>query len=819
MGTEWRVAPWVAVRVAGLPAEVLSGLAVTRSAALLERLDKLQERHLILSSSCVDDLFEAVNGCQDVALRRFLLTLKRAVHGGRPIASMLATDPRAGQLPTAVRARLSDLATAESEVDIAIGEYESTYAQESNQVAATMRQRLLDADMLGHVMLSSPDLWNAVQWISHASPVERITARQQRHESALARYLFRAATRTSPFGGFAAVALVSWRRPPSGSHGAGWQSVTCLRVDALHRWVSRHLDPAAAARLPLSATRLGTPSLGPAARQVLDVAQNRSTDAVATMLARSAEERPVWTRLVDSLVGAGVLNRMLPKTAVDHSGLLFLARELEQLGDSRMAGEVRELAGLIKDYPEAPLADRERRLARLTDTLALERGSVPVYVDTSWSGLSREALGIDLEELRDIVRPALALARSALTDIPHQLLRDAFTDRFGRGGLCRDVAAFLTELSQHDQLVSRVRGLTAPPSWIDSPLGRRVAEAEHGPVQLEPALFDSLLAEDGPASFGVLVQAVPASPDEPTAFGRLVLNGIYSGRYKYLSRYLGAPDLTTRAALADVRAQLAQMEPLPVEITPVLGLNFQLHPRLTSWVLEVPGEPSPDPGRTLPLSDLLLSHDCQDDTLRLFSTRLEREVEPIHLGFLRDLNLPDDLLLLRALSPRIAEDTVSERVRMYDVLDRWEIFQGLPVRAYRPRLEVGRLVLERARWATPFAAVPLPERSEAPASFARRLDSWRRGTGLPRRGFVRRLVPGLAGAGAHVPPQYLDFHNPLSFHGLRRLVTDVHAGRLPDGWLLMSELLPRPEDATLSIAGRAHVSELLVHVDGHHANG
>ena len=819
---------------------------------MAENLGREQELLAMLSRECVANLFEAIDGCDDVPQRRLLLTLKRRLYSGKSIAPILGKSPAIDQLPPKIRGTLSDIASAEADVDRAALRYELTYLQEMLELEAALRDRIVGSDWLGEVLLSSYDLWNAAQWIMRAPPGVPVSIRQQKHEDALARYMFRAAARTVPFGGFAAVALVSFERghkhapaarPTTGADGfpdGRWQSTTHIHVSALERWVSRSLDHSSAANLPLRVSPVikvspgappvatfasdpgivGAVPLGPLMQRVLDVAGGISTKAVCELLACSSEEGAVWRQLVDSMVETGLLTRDLPRTLPDHAGLVALSRRLDQLGDARLSGQVLEIAGLVANYPRTPAQERAEHLVDLNRTLGLDSDVVPLYVDKTLHGMTSAGLGIALPNLRDIVQPALTLARAVLSDEPHRWLCGAFLERFGPNGICRDVPALLTDLIQDNRLISNLRRISDPVLWMDSPLRNAIAEADKTSISLDPSLFESMDTPDGPCSLAAFVQL-----DAPNLHAlragdyRVVLNGIQSGRYKYLSRYLGGRDPTAQLALAEVREKFASSaDPMPVEIMPVLGLNFQVHPQLTSWALEIPGEPSLDPERTLPLSDLSLRFDSEVRQLKVSSTRLQRDIEPIHLGFLRDLNLPDQLLLIRALSPRISEDTVSERVKIYDVLDRSDAARNLPLRRYRPRLEAGRLVMERARWAIPLAEVPLQFPGESRPAFFRRLTMWRRDAGLPARGFVRRLMPGVAGVAAHNTPQYLDFNNPFTFAVIQRLATR-NEHRLQSGWLLMRELLPSSENAFLTVNGRSHVSELLVQFEGGFAGG
>jgi len=868
MNGEWHAEPWLGVRVAGLPADVLAGLQLTRSSRMADRLEREHERLAARARECAADLFGAINGCDDVLQRRLLLTLKRRLYGGKPIAPVLADNPLAERLPTAIQAALADIAESEAAVARVSSRYASVYDEEILGLETALRDRVVDRDWLGEVLLSSSDLWQAAQWIKRAPSGVPVSTRQRRHESALARYMFRAATRTVPFGGLAAVALVCLEDPADcvpvtpdavpgcPSRQTHWHRTATVHLQTLQQWLRRRLTDASAGGLllrvpPVIKVGPGAPPvatfpvsgpwergpylaqraasgrgvvesipIGPLMQEVLAVAGGNSAHAACELLARSAEERGVWRQLVDSMVQTGLLTRDLPPISPDYAGLVKLSRLLERLGDAESSSQVLQIAQLVADFPQAEAEKKAEYLLRLSRTLHSKPGIVPLYADTTLHGLTREGLGVGLRDLREIVRPALAHAQAVQSDEPHRWLCRSYLKRFGPDGVCRDVPALLVDLLQDGRLMSNLRRISAPPPWVNSSLGKAIAAAGQDRLSLDASLFSRPGTPDGSCSLAAFVQLDAPGPRALRAGDyRVVLNGVQSGRYKYLSRYLGGGDSEALRALADVRAKfVSPTGPVPVEIMPVLGLNFQVHPRLTSWILEIPGEPTPDPERTLPLSDLTLRFDGPTSELRIASTRLGRDIELIHLGFLRDLSLPDQLLLIRALSPRISEDTVSERAMIYDVLDRTDAARRHPLRPYRPRLEVGRLVMERARWAVPLTEVPVPSPHESGAAFFARLTRWRRDSGLPARGFVRRLLSGRVATTPPGPPQYLDFSNPFTIPVLQRLATEGNHRPEP-GWLVMRELLPSPENATLQVNGRSHVSELLVQFEWEQAVG
>jgi hypothetical protein len=182
-------------------------------------------------------------------------------------------------------------------------------------------------------------------------------------------------------------------------------------------------------------------------------------------------------------------------------------------------------------------------------------------------------------------------------------------------------------------------------------------------------------------------------------------------------------------------------------------------------------------------------------------------VELVHLGFLRDVGLPDELLLLRALSPRCGEESVAERMDLYNSLDWIDLVRGAGLAPFRGRLTVGRVVVERARWAVPLHEVPRRGRTEPPSRHCRRLWRWQTEQRLPRCSFARRLSPRRLAGSAAASRFYLDWHSPFAGEWLG---LDREDGAAGDDWLVMTELLPSPHEALLRRGGAGRAAEVVV---------
>ena len=108
------------------------------------------------------------------------------------------------------------------------------------------------------------------------------------------------------------------------------------------------------------------------------------------------------------------------------------------------------------------------------------------------------------------------------------------------------------------------------------------------------------------------------------------------------------------------------------------------------------------------------------------------------------------------------------------------------------RAQIGRLVVRRARWSTPAAALPAKPDD---------LAAWARELGLPRRVFARSPLER--------KPRYVDFESPSLRRQLVRLVAPARE-QLPDRSVEFTEMLPGPDECWLQSDAGHHTSELRV---------
>ncbi|URN14118.1 lantibiotic dehydratase family protein [Streptomyces radiopugnans] len=128
-----------------------------------------------------------------------------------------------------------------------------------------------------------------------------------------------------------------------------------------------------------------------------------------------------------------------------------------------------------------------------------------------------------------------------------------------------------------------------------------------------------------------------------------------------------------------------------------------------------------------------------------------------------------------------------------------DLFQVLPEAAHSPRITVDRLVVARETWRIPAGSTDFAAEKDEARRFVR-ARQWREETGLPRFVFVA--------SPAEPRPFYVDFDSPVYVTVLAKALRRL-ARRDPDGQVVVTEMLPTPEQTWLTDdEGRSYTSEL-----------
>ncbi len=821
--SDWFLDTWCAVRVAGLPSSTLLTLTASEAAARLTTLlDK--ERSLGGLRECaIEDLHASLaeygkgSSPQARTTRRTILALKRAIFNGRPL---LAESDWPTVSPQAQRS-LALLAAAEKDIASLTAQYADAADREWRRCEMKLRQLINRPELLHSLLLTGRSFASSAISLAALPKGSALTRRQQRALRRIGTYAFRAAYRTTPFAGLTAVGVLPVRDCLTATRRRCDPQLTAVRTLDVFR-VTSLLLPAlqGSVNVPLRANPFRTIRSGhpPRLRYVpvrevahyhepAEIECSEHIDAVLAQPPGSVEDRaadlaacwnPQLTRqLIGQLIHVGLLHPVVQQPPSGQGRFKRWLRDLANLGAD--SASLREADTLLEAYEQPDVQGRLCLLDRL-DSILPGTGKAPFFEDVLIDP-SSDPNGVRLpsrtETIRRELAPLIHLCRASSTSLPHYLLCNEFMKRFGLDGRCDDLGGFIVDMLGDQTLLAHLRRPPQPPLWLESHLLREIEDRAERIVECDPSWFSHLPQKHDPGSASAFLQFAEA--DDPPL---MILNGVQAGRYKYLSRFLQT-DLSSHARpLREIRTVFDQADPVPVELAPCLGINFQLHPALCPYSLQLPGEPDLAE-TTLPLSDFFLFFDQSARTLKTKCKSLGRFVEFIHLGSLRDPVLPDPLLLLRALSPRYRDDLLAERVALYNFLDARAFVAGALPR-FRPRLTVGRLVLERARWALRTTCVPCRETGESAAAFLRRLTEWRHENDVPERTIGRRLSLAPSGDPTFSNPLYMDWSSPVTLNELHHVLSGENENR---EWLVLQEAIPLPEESPTLFGSEPRATE------------
>lgn len=243
----------VLARICGLPADVLERFS-TRLCDTLPERDAIASALNDARTRLEDALFAAVPRV-DAATRRILLSVKRDCHNARPLAHHAAA-PSWSDIRHVAGDVADEVVSLEARLDAWDAAFADAFAAERDRQRHALHGVLRDRAFMRGLAMGSADLANALRDVD--APSAGATRRDERAETALLRYVTRAAIKVSPFSTLTTVGLGTLRRHagPAGIELRGpWRTRSVLRLkrfllDQAVFFLLRH--PAFRDRLPLA---------------------------------------------------------------------------------------------------------------------------------------------------------------------------------------------------------------------------------------------------------------------------------------------------------------------------------------------------------------------------------------------------------------------------------------------------------------------------------------------------------------------------------------------------------------------------------------
>ncbi|MFE9369803.1 lantibiotic dehydratase [Streptomyces sp. NPDC006711] len=852
----------VGARIAGLPTTALDASRIPLSTELALDIALLDQRLLLEAQQLSDALYGVIGAERARPFKAKLVGLRRAVHQGARIGSLVDAAAPPGILGEALTARLRAHAALRHTRDERFAELERVLPAETRTAARALRTLVRDPEFATGLDYASPDLYeDLLRWAAHDTagrrPLDDAAVR-------LAKYAGRAMAKPTPLTTFAASGRGRWA--------AGAGPAVDLRSTARKR-----THPAEVALLPLSriaAALAHVPELGHAVQLRVNptATPERSAEgerwlftvpgpsgAVRTLPAtgalnailRAVAEAGSPQRLRE-LLGAGgpgstadaVITRLvrlgllevrigLPDQDLDAAALCaWLGRHLPRPRTKDRLSLLLDDLRAVRDQIEAArtadagshraitaglrrhLTKAAQRLELLGPTEQLEQS--PLYF--SHTVADDTAVALD----PDAWRPALAdlaLVPALLTPFdtlapPRAALRQQAVSVYGPG-FTRSFTRFLQDFGGWWEAAG-----SHPPTGRDArrqdalrQLIAATAPAPDGTIRLVPdEVRDLCGAWPEPDTSGDTHTCyVQTLPGPPSGLG-LVLNTVTCGHgtgLTRITRLLGEPAGDTHI---DGMSEGPASRPRPVEFDAVFASALNQRAPATRYAIDLDGSTSHrPPERLIRPGDLDVVHDPRTRRLRLVHRATGRVIRPLHLGLLATPLLPAQARLLVEAFGQTSYAFWADWPQLWRLLPS-EHTGAAPGWSAMPRLALGAVVLRRATWFIDAGGAPARAPGESDAAYLVRVHTWRAALGLPRRCFLRSLTArpadGFTGPALRDKdrkPVYLDFAHA---HLLRVFERAAATGRP----LLLTEALPDLHDAPAHQDGRRHVTEFVIEV-------
>ncbi|MEU7827471.1 lantibiotic dehydratase [Nonomuraea sp. NPDC049129] len=876
----------VVVRVAGVPVAALSRLRLDSAYGRAEELARQAATLRRDGEALAEALYPLIGALDPGTAKPALVGLRRALHQRRLPRDTEWNARVAALVPADIGDAIESWIVTRHRLDEGRRALDDVFAAELREKELVLR------DVAGHpgfrraLSQASPALFGELaKWL--ADPRRRP---RRQSMARLAKYLARAAAKTSPYGTFMASGTGTWadgespvRFTPAEVHGV--LEIHTFLLQRIGETLTR--DPRLARHLALrvnpSATfRDGTVSfIGRSAEEpivtlpataaveaCLNLAARRPGSTLAELRSRLAggatDESPVEAFL-QALVRAGLLEEQHPVADQSADPLGDLAEWVADHGGAEFADVVQALRRVRRQARLPVVVDdveghwkRQHELeAALTD-LAEPLGFEPAALD----GQGRHTFRENAVFTGSVAEAGSAAWRPALEDLdvvrrwlgafdltlPFRIALGAyFSERFGPDAhvpllvlhrALQEVLAQDGESAEPSDAAREVARLMGPSmgaggALSESPLPRLrelaaiqrearqavLAQPERDGVVSVPAELIRKLADDWPSwvvpprSLACYVQVVPGHG----GIG-LVLNAAHTGYGRGRSRVL--------ALMAEATGESRATEHRPsgrvlAELGGVAASALNRRVPHVAYEIDYPFAVSSRPTEErIPLGDLGMVLDPRNGLLKVVSERLGADLSALHLGMMSDLLLPPAARLLI----QVSGETHYVHPSIPLLADPADLDLPSSLVAY-PRVEIGGVVIQRARWIVPKETLPERAKGETDAAYLLRLASWLHEHDIPVRSFVRFARPdGGAGEGTgdwtqwifdkSRKPVYVDFANWFLVTAFEKMLAS--SGPM----VIFDEVLPDFEDALGPDPDDPSVTEFLIEIsdqDGRHA--
>lgn len=284
----------------------------------------------------------------------------------------------------------------------------------------------------------------------------------------------------------------------------------------------------------------------------------------------------------------------------------------------------------------------------------------------------------------------------------------------------------------------------------------------------------------------------------------MVLNQVFPGRSRLSSRFL---EVLNKEEIEDIKQYLKEgtIDGIAATLPGVFGFNANYHPNLCEYELDINPYPNDrKSSKKLSLDNLSLVVDKKTDKLFL-KGKDGKLVDVWYQGFLTPALLPPIQKKLAGMMEGQAH-YLTGAIALENILVKGIV-------NHIPRVCLGKIVLSRETFIIPRKLLPNPDKS--PAEFFMEVQEWKNTQKLPNEIFSR-FVPlgkallssddnetGINNSIKNMKPFYVKLDSPRL---VRLFQKAMQSNDYP---AVLTELLPKFDDANVLSADEKHVSEIM----------
>lgn len=840
--------------------------------ALWQQVQEMVDKHaqLEVQTSRLTAHLESVISVTAPRDRSRLITLKRDVHNMRVEKVKQRLLHCQGCTASNIMEPVSSWIDTCRSYEILERRLSQVYADSRDEVSRHYRS-LYQADAIEpSIQLSGGQLHSDLtRLISHGSRIK--PTKERTLETTLVNYLYRAATKPSPFGRFVEVGAFDPSQPNSEPRRCSESSVTTNRI--LTSWLTAVTARSFAAPEMLailnSTLRVkrdiiqfigippgecrGAPSIPE--ERLLTIRKREDMMSVLKLLMggpRSVGDLIIAlndqgideshaTNLLSSLSTAGIIFFRLPVDDHDVHYVQTACTALRLTKDESLRAAFQSLANAEKEFPTASVATRHDLLLSIKDSVntVASAHDVPAPPDSVLKSPLYEDLPATAApqtwDSNTVERSARALRSIWLLS---DLMDSSQRRQLGLSQFIADMnngapVTFLDFFDSFSRLSIRerqgiLRGENSPQ------IARFAQQYSEALLKIRDAV--NYTQDEAHLESQVILDAITNIDDfRPTKsvtirgqfttsltshISQLIINGVMTGYGTYMSRFATFVNPSGTWSLVDgIRRHLSDHFPGQCDLNSVLGFNFNVHPQMTAHSIAYPGVvPVLNGAKTHSIQDLILIPTAEAGPRRVaIFDRAENELIDLQpMNFMVPFGVP---LLYRTLE-FLCPSTRYLWNPAQDLLDIPMIENSCP------RIYFDDVVAQRRSWTCSAETLPCPPEKLFRGDLAalQAFDSWRLSARVPRHVFAlvqtateRQIFSGAADAPTLLSEykhlRRASVHKPI-YLDLRnpllvRSLAKVIMSR-PELYVTFSEFLPSEADYTQNGSCPSYAEEYFI---------